>query len=139
VAFAFKGLDHIQITAPLGSEKETRHFFIDILGCEEVEKPKSLSHFDSLWFDMGRHILHVGLDEGFKPEKRGHPAFEVSDIVALMAHLKENDIPFEEDSNMPGAKRFYTYAFFGHRMEFLEWFEKPDSMKETLIKRGGIR
>ena len=100
----------MQLTAPLGSEKEVRHFFHDILGCEEVEKPESLSHFDSLWFEMGKHILHVGLDERFFAEKRGHPAFEVTHLDALMKRLDEHGVQYEEDFNMPGAKRFYMYS-----------------------------
>lgn len=111
MTFSFKGLDHVQITAPLGAEAETRRFFTEILGCKEIEKPESLSHFESIWFDIGKHILHVALEEDFHAEKRGHPAFEINNIAALMERLKAYDIPFEEDGNLPGARRFYTYAF----------------------------
>lgn len=134
MTFYFKGLDHIQITAPLGSEAETRRFFTEILGCKEIEKPETLKHFESLWFDLGQHILHVGLDANFHIEKRGHPAFEINDIADLMDHLKEHAIPFEEDHNLPGARRFYTEAFFGHRMEFLEWQNKPEAMMTDVEK-----
>lgn len=139
MTFSFRGLDHAQITAPLDTEKEVRDFFVDLLGCREIKKPESLSHFDSLWFEMGYTILHVGLDESFVAEKRGHPAFEVTNIGKLMAHLEKNHVAFEEDYNLPGARRFYTYAFFGHRMEFLEWHEKPEGMLTELerIEREG--
>lgn len=137
MTFSFKGIDHIQITAPLGKEKETRDFFVDALGCNEIEKPETLSHFDSLWFEMGRHIVHVGLDENYFAEKRGHPAFEVKNIDELMNHLTQKNIPFEEDYNLPGARRFYTYAFFGHRMEFLEWYDKPQAMMTEMEKKEG--
>lgn len=135
MTFSFKGIDHIQITAPLGKEKETRDFFVGALGCKEIEKPDTLSHFDSLWFEMGRHIVHVGLDENYFAEKRGHPAFEVENIEELMNHLSQQNIPFKEDYNLPGARRFYTYAFFGHRMEFLEWDDKPQAMMTDLEKK----
>lgn len=69
MSFSFQGLDHVQITAPLNTEKEVRKFFVDLLGCKEIEKPETLSHFDSLWFEMGTTILHVGLDENHKAEK----------------------------------------------------------------------
>lgn len=134
MTFSFKGLDHIQITAPLGSEIKTRRFFTEILGCKEIEKPETLSHFESFWFDIGQHILHVGLDESFHAEKRGHPAFEINNIAGLMDRLKEYNVPFEEDYNLPGARRFYTYAFFGHRMEFLEWQDKPEAMMTDVEK-----
>lgn len=135
MSFSFQGLDHVQITAPLNTEKEVREFFVDLLGCKEIEKPETLSHFDSLWFEMGTTILHVGLDENHKAEKRGHPAFEVNNIADLMAHLEANGVELEEDFNLPGARRFYTYAFFGHRMEFLEWEEKPDVMITDLERK----
>lgn len=128
--FKFNGFDHFQLTAPLGTEKETRYFFTEVLGCPEVEKPDSLSHFDSLWFDMGKHIMHIGLDEDHHAEKRGHPAFDIENIQDLMDRLNEHGIAYEEDSNMPGARRFYTYSFFGHRMEFLEWNDQPETLKE---------
>ena len=135
MSFSFQGLDHMQITAPLNSEKEVREFFVDLLECKEIEKPETLSHFESLWFEMGRHIIHVGLDENYFAEKRGHPAFEVNNIGDLMDHLEANDVEFEEDYNLPGARRFYTYAFFGHRMEFLEWENKPDAMITELERK----
>ncbi len=128
------GLDHMQMTAPLNSEKEVRHFFSDILGCKEVAKPESMSHFESLWFDIGTSIIHVGLDENYFPEKRGHPAFIVQSLNDLIVRFDQYDIDYELDDNMPGAKRLYTYAFFGHRMEFLEWLDKPQALKGHLEK-----
>ena len=135
MSFSFQGLDHVQITAPLNTENEVREFFVDLLGCKEIEKPETLSHFDSLWFEMGTTILHVGLDENHKAEKRGHPAFEVKNIGDLMDHLEANGVEIKEDFNLPGARRFYTYAFFGHQMEFLEWEEKPDAMITDLERK----
>lgn len=132
MSFKMLGLDHIQITAPLNSEEEVRHFFVTVLGCPEVEKPESMAHFKSLWFDIGTSIVHVGLDERYFAEKRGHPAFIVNSLDDLMARFDEFYIEYAEDENMPGARRLYTYAFFGHRMEFLEWVNKPDSVKGSL-------
>lgn len=139
MTFKFNGLDHFQLTAPIGTEKETRYFFTEVLGCSEVEKPDSLSHFDSLWFDMGKLIIHIGLDENHHAEKRGHPAFDVKNIQALMDRLDQYEIEYEEDFNMPGARRFYTYSFFGHRMEFLEWNKKPDSFKKKRDDKSELR
>lgn len=80
--------------------------------------------------------MYVGLDGNFHAEKRGHPAsaFEMTNLAELMNRLKEYAIPFEEDHNLPGARRFYTNAFFGHRMEFLEWQDKPESMMTAVEK-----
>ena len=80
--------------------------------------------------------MYVGLDGNFHAEKRGHPApaFEMTNLAELMNRLKEYAIPFEEDYNLPGARRFYTDAFFGHRMEFLEWQDKPEAMMTAVEK-----
>ena len=58
-------------------------------------------------------------------DRSGHPAFDFENLQVLMDRLDEHNISYEEDFNMPGARRFYTYAFFGHCMEFLEWHDKP--------------
>ena len=36
------GLHHAQITIPNGAEKEAKQFYCNVLGLEEIEKPKSL-------------------------------------------------------------------------------------------------
>lgn len=38
----FKKIDHVQLTAPTGSEYEAREFYAGMLGMEEVKKPESL-------------------------------------------------------------------------------------------------
>lgn len=80
--------------------------------------------------------MHVGLDGNFHAEKRVHPApaFEITNLAELMNRLKEYTIPFEVDYNIPGARRFYTDVFFGHRMEFLEWQDKPEAMMTAVEK-----
>lgn len=85
------------------------------------EITETRSHFDSIWFDMGRHIIHLGLDDSHNTEKRGPLAFDGKNLQGLMDRLNDCEIPYEKDLNMPRAKWFYTYAFFGHRMDFLGW------------------
>lgn len=126
MTFSINGLDHIMITAPTGSQEEAREFFTDILLCKEIKKSESLSHSNSLWFELGNQTINVGFEEDFCAEKRGHPGIDVNNIDALMAHFEEKNMPFEEEFTLPHARRFFTNAFFGHRMEFLEW-QKVDS------------
>ncbi|PIC97728.1 glyoxalase, partial [Sporosarcina sp. P29] len=37
------GLHHAQITIPKNAEAEGKHFYCDVLGLKEVEKPDSLT------------------------------------------------------------------------------------------------
>jgi hypothetical protein len=37
------GLDHVQVTAPPGSEAQARGFYGELLGLIEIEKPSALA------------------------------------------------------------------------------------------------
>lgn len=48
---SFYGIDHVRLTGPAGCEDKACHLFGDVLGMEEIEKPKTLmirSEIDSL-------------------------------------------------------------------------------------------
>lgn len=118
--FKFQTIDHIQLTAPKGSEDTARKFFKDILSLDEVEKPESLKKSGGLWFQFGNHQIHIGIEEPFYPAKKAHPAFAIENLVALKQHLLTNGIDVTEDDRIPGVKRFFISDPFGNRMEFLE-------------------
>ncbi|MBP1967932.1 catechol 2,3-dioxygenase-like lactoylglutathione lyase family enzyme [Virgibacillus natechei] len=119
--FSFKKIDHVQLAAPEGSENIARKFFTDILGFEEVEKPKTLKKRGGVWFSFGVNQLHIGIEEPFSPAKKAHPAFEVENIEELKNHLANNEIKYVLDNNLPGANRIYVDDPFGNRIELLEW------------------
>lgn len=122
--FNFKGIDHIQLAAPKGCEAEAIQFFQEILGFRVIEKPENLSKRGGAWFQIGHQQIHVGVEEPFTPAKKAHPAFEVENIEQLKLHLLGYQIDIIEDSNLPGATRFYLKDPFGNRIEFLEWNTK---------------
>lgn len=123
MTYQFERIDHIQLAAPAGSEKEVRAFFTGILGLREVEKPENLKKRGGVWFQLGNYQIHIGIEEPFTSAKKAHPAFQVRDLEDLKAHLTEKDYSFVEDDNLPGANRIYVYDPFGNRMEMLEWLE----------------
>lgn len=117
----FKGIDHVQLAAPKNSENESRKFFTDILGMEEIEKPENLKKRGGVWFQCGTHQLHIGIQEPFTPAVKAHPAFSVNDIGKLKQKLEENNVDIKEDEPLEGATRFYVNDPFGNRIEFLQW------------------
>ncbi|ALC90827.1 glyoxalase [Bacillus sp. FJAT-18017] len=123
MAYELKKIDHIQLTAPKGSEKEARKFYSEILGFSEVDKPPVLKKKGGAWFQTGSIQLHIGVEEPFVPAKKAHPAFEVGKLEELKEHLKRQGIEVIEDDNLPGAKRFFVSDPFGNRLEFLEWMK----------------
>ncbi|MFS0864074.1 VOC family protein [Fredinandcohnia sp. 179-A 10B2 NHS] len=121
MAYTFKAIHHIQLAAPKDSENQFREFFQGVIGFEEIEKPEELKKRGGVWFQFGQYQIHIGIEEPFSPAKKAHPAFEVENIEQLKQHLRANNIPINEDDNLPGATRFYAFDPVGNRLEFLEW------------------
>ncbi|WP_080874003.1 VOC family protein [Oceanobacillus timonensis] len=124
MTFQLEKLDHIQLSAPKGSEEIAKKFYRDILGFAEEEKPESLKPNGGVWFSKGDIALHIGIEEPFSPMKKAHPAFEVSEINALQTYLENAGISTKWDSKLSNAQRFYVKDPFGNRLEFLEWKDK---------------
>lgn len=121
MSFAIKKIDHVQLAGPKGCEDAARGFFSAILGLTEVEKPEELKKRGGVWFEFGTFQLHIGIEDPFSPAKKAHPALIVENIEGLKIHLKEHEIAFTEDDNLPGASRIHVFDPFGNRLEFLEW------------------
>ena len=118
--FSILQIDHVQLAAPKGSEDRARHFFGDILGLKEIEKPEILKKRGAVWFLIGNQQLHIGIEEPFSPAKKAHPAFEIEQIEALKRHLTNNKIDYQVDHLLPGANRIFLHDPFGNRIELLE-------------------
>lgn len=116
-----KGIDHVQVAAPKGSEGEARDFYGKIIGLKEIPKPSHLAKRGGVWFEVGRNQLHIGIQSDFYPAKKAHPAIEVKNLHLLHERLLANNIDVIADEPLEGAKRFYVNDPFGNRIEFLEW------------------
>jgi catechol 2,3-dioxygenase-like lactoylglutathione lyase family enzyme len=107
-----RGLDHVQLAMPAGGEEEARRFYAGVLGMTEIEKPEPLRGRGGCWFRGGGAEIHLGVEEGFRPARKAHPALAVADYEAVRAELGG-----EPDAALPGVRRFYTEDPFGNRIE----------------------
>jgi catechol 2,3-dioxygenase-like lactoylglutathione lyase family enzyme len=114
------GIDHVQIAAPRGCEREAREFFGSLLGLEEIEKPEPLRSRGGCWFRVGQRQLHIGVEEDFRPAIKAHPAFAVSDIEKVFAALAAAGVRCAWDDAHDGIRRFYAADPWGNRLEFTE-------------------
>ncbi len=112
-------LHHVQVSCPAGGEDEARRFYGDVLGIPEVEKPPVLAARGGCWFRGDAVEVHVGVEEGFAPAKKAHPAFLVDDIDLLAVRAQEAGFPVVWDENFPGYRRFHTADGHGNRVELL--------------------
>ncbi|HEY2355550.1 MAG TPA: VOC family protein [Gaiellaceae bacterium] len=114
-------LDHVQIAAPPGCEAEARRFFGDVLGLQEVEKPEPLRARGGVWFAVGAQQLHIGVESGFAPALKAHPAFRVSAdaLDDLAARVAAAGHTVEWDESLADVQRFFTADPWGNRLEIL--------------------
>ncbi len=112
------GLHHVQIACPADSEDALRSFYGELVGLPEIPKPSALAARGGVWFRVGQHELHCGVEEAFVPARKAHPAIAVTDVVALGATLATAGCALTWDANVPGVRRFHTSDPVGNRVEF---------------------
>jgi catechol 2,3-dioxygenase-like lactoylglutathione lyase family enzyme len=114
-------IDHIQIAMPPGQEDQARAFYVAVLGFTEIPKPAELAKRGGAWFQSRGVQLHLGVEADFRPARKAHPAFIVSDLDLLVA--KVQDAGYESDTSQPpldGYKRAHIFDPFGNRIELME-------------------
>ena len=113
-------LDHVQLAMPPGGEDRAREFYQGVLGIPEVPKPADMAKRGGCWFESGDLKVHLGVEQEFRPARKAHPAFIVSDLVALVARLRSAGSPLTEDRSLTEYDRFFVEDPFGNRIELME-------------------
>lgn len=113
-------LDHVQLAMPAGRESEARAFYRDALGIDEVIKPPHLASRGGCWFERGALKVHLGVEADFRPARKAHPAFIVTELAALVTTLKSHGCTVVEDQPLEGYDRVYVDDPFGNRIELME-------------------
>lgn len=115
------GLDHVQVAAPAGGETAARHFFGELLGLVEIEKPEALRARGGVWFRAGEQQLHVGIEEPFAPARKAHPALRVAPgaLDGLADRLTVAGAPVTWDDALGAVRRFFSEDPWGNRLEFI--------------------
>jgi catechol 2,3-dioxygenase-like lactoylglutathione lyase family enzyme len=114
-------LDHVQIAMPAGEEDRARAFYEGMLGLCEVPKPADLAGRGGVWFVRGSLKLHLGVEPGFRPARKAHPAFLVDGLRELVERIRAAG--YEVDTDQPpleGYRRAHVFDPFGNRIELME-------------------
>lgn len=119
-AAAIDSLDHVQLAAPPGSEAALRAYYTGVLGMTEIAKPPVLAARGGCWFASGSAVLHLGIENDFRPARKAHPGIRVRGIAAFAARLTAAGASVTWDDNLAGHRRFYSQDPVGNRLEFLE-------------------
>jgi catechol 2,3-dioxygenase-like lactoylglutathione lyase family enzyme len=105
---------------PPGGEARAREFYQGVLGIPEVPKPPDMAKRGGCWFEKGELKVHLGVEPEFRPARKAHPAFIVSDLTALVALFRSAGSPVTEDRSLEGYYRIFVQDPFGNRIELME-------------------
>jgi catechol 2,3-dioxygenase-like lactoylglutathione lyase family enzyme len=123
--FELVRLDHVQLAMPPGREAEAERFYTGALGLQRVPKPPALAVRGGCWFQRGAVQIHLGVEEGFRPAKKAHPALVVAGYDALLQRLQAAGVVPRPSDELPGVRRCHIDDPFGNRLELIE-AEGPD-------------
>jgi catechol 2,3-dioxygenase-like lactoylglutathione lyase family enzyme len=116
---AIRRIDHVQIAMPRGEESRARRFYGEVLGLTEISKPPALAGRGGAWFELGESQLHLGVDPDFRPAKKAHVGFEVSELDAMAARCQAAGYETRVDDKLD-RRRFFVDDPFGNRVEIIE-------------------
>ena len=122
-------LQHVSIPRPPGSDVETRRFYGDILGLEEMTPPRSLASLDVIWYRLGTAELHLPVEEPSGQDHSGHHfCIAVDDVELLRQQLEDAGIAVVGSTAIPGRPRYFIRDPFGNLIEITtiehEYLEK---------------
>lgn len=114
------GYHHVQLAIPPGGEEEAASFYGGILRLTSVPKPEHLAVRGGRWFQGAGLELHLGIEDGFRPSARAHPALRIEGLANMRASLLDRGVAVEDDTQLEGHERFYVRDPFGNRLELIE-------------------
>ncbi len=96
-----------------------------VLGIPEVAKPANLAKRGGCWFERGTLKVHLGVEQGFRPARKAHPAFRVENLQTLKDLLLATGYSYKTDEPLEGYDRLYIDDPFGNRIELIEPRSRP--------------
>jgi catechol 2,3-dioxygenase-like lactoylglutathione lyase family enzyme len=120
VVFKVTGLDHVQLAMPAGEEDRAEAFYAGLLGLARQPKPQPLAARGGCWFSNGSVTIHLGVEDGFRPARKAHPAIVVDDLDDLVNALSAAGLAVRPDEELRGVRRGYVDDPFGNRIELID-------------------
>jgi catechol 2,3-dioxygenase-like lactoylglutathione lyase family enzyme len=118
--FRVIGLDHVQLAMPPGRESEAEAFYAGFLGFVRIPKPEPLAQRGGCWFAAGPVAVHLGVEAGFRPARKAHPALVVRDLAGLAAAAAAEKIELRPNPDQPEGAGYYVDDPFGNRIELID-------------------
>jgi catechol 2,3-dioxygenase-like lactoylglutathione lyase family enzyme len=118
-AFVPWRLDHVQLAIPSGAESRCDEFYVNVLGFRVLEKPPILAARGGRWYQHGDALLHLGVEDEFRPAKKAHPALVLDNYDETLHRIGESGVEVVPDESIPGTQRCYVADPVGNRLELV--------------------
>ena len=121
------GIDHVQLAMPAGDDAErgAEAFYGGVLGLRRVPKPAELAGRGGCWFEGPSVKVHLGVEEGFRPARKAHPALLVDDLDVVCQRIVAYGGEVRSADGLPGIARVHTDDPFGNRIELVQAIDPP--------------
>lgn len=113
-------LDHAQLAIPPGAEARCDEFYVSLLGFHALVKPPLLAARGGRWYQRDDAVLHLGVQEGFSPATKAHPALMIDTYDEVVACLRDAGIEIRPDESIPGTRRCHVDDPVGNRLELID-------------------
>jgi catechol 2,3-dioxygenase-like lactoylglutathione lyase family enzyme len=114
-------IQHVSIPFHASEQPAARHFYVELVGLQEVPVPPTLNAARLLWFRLGDtelHLFHEAPPLG-KPAQHLCIAYDDrAELEALRARLIDGGIQVDEVVAIPGRPRFVCRDPFQNLLEF---------------------
>lgn len=116
-----KGIHHVQICIPPGTEDQARDFYCGVLGLTETPKPEALRSRGGFWLEIAEQQLHIGVEEFTdRAATKAHVAYLVDDLKVWKQRFQELAIEVIDGVEIPGFIRAELRDPFGNRIELIQ-------------------
>ena len=126
MAIGIVEINHIQITVPRAAEDDSKRFYRDLLGLEEISKPGYLKARGGAWFRQGSVEVHLSVEDAAaqNSESRRHICYLVADLAESEMRLRNAGVEIiPDDRPIAGWKRFYVRDPGANKIEIAQRLE----------------
>jgi catechol 2,3-dioxygenase-like lactoylglutathione lyase family enzyme len=117
-------VNHVNVTVPMGKEKECQEFYEGILGLKRADRPAEITG-PGLWYDFDAdNQLHISFSEHPRSEQLSdHFAVEVDDMAGFIERLHRHGIETRGPNQMQydNSERLFFRDPFGNHIELVHY------------------
>lgn len=116
-------INHAQITVPRAAEAESRHFYKDVLGLEEIPKPGYTPARGGAWYRRGSIEIHLSVEDDVSDnsKSRRHICYMVPDVAVAEQRMRDEGVEIIADQRpVAGWTRFYAHDPGGNLIEIAQ-------------------